>query len=50
VLINSAVVSACEKGQQPVRALELLEEMRQKDFVPDVIIYSAVISACEKGQ
>ena len=30
------------------KALELLEEMRQKGLEPDVITSSAAISACEK--
>ena len=31
------------------RALELLEEMRERGLKPDVISCSAAISACEKG-
>jgi len=45
VTIYSAAISACEKGQQPERALVFFEKMRQKVLEPDVIINSAVISA-----
>ena len=42
--------SACEKGKQPERALELFEAMKRKGLLPDVITYIALISACEKGK
>ena len=50
LITYSALVSTCEKGKQPERALKLFEEMRLPGFVPDVITYSALISACEKGK
>jgi pentatricopeptide repeat protein len=45
----SAAISACEKGGQWEKALQLLEEMRAKDVEPNVITYNATTSACEKG-
>ena len=38
-----ATISACEKGAQWHRALELFEVMR------NIITYNAAIGACEKG-
>ena len=49
VITYSAAISACEKATQAQKALELLEEMRQKGLEPDVITYNAAISACEKA-
>jgi pentatricopeptide repeat domain-containing protein 1 len=49
VITYNASISACEKGGQWEKALQLLEEMRAKGVEPDVILYSASISACEKG-
>ena len=50
VYTYSALISACEKGKQPERALELFEAMQRQDKVPSVITYNALISACEKGK
>ena len=44
------MISACEKGKQPERALQLFEAMKQQGVVPDEITYSALISACKKGK
>ncbi len=49
VISYSAATSACEKGGQWQRALELLEGMSRRALRPDVISYSAAMSACEKG-
>jgi pentatricopeptide repeat protein len=49
VITYNASISACEKGGQWEKALQLLEEMRAKGVEPDVSLYSASISACEKG-
>ena len=46
----SAAISACEKGGQWQRALQLLEDMQAKGIPADTITYSAAISACEKGR
>ena len=44
-----ALISACEKGKQPERALELFEAMQRQGVVADKITYKALMSACEKG-
>ena len=46
----SAVISACERGEQWQPALLLLASMQQASVLPDVVSISALISACEKGQ
>ena len=45
----SALISACEKGKQPERALEVFEAMQLQGIVPNVITCNALISTCEKG-
>merc|ERR1712060_956869 len=50
VITYSAAISACEKGQRPQQALQLLRELQLRGLLPDVITYNATISACEKGQ
>ena len=45
----TAAIIACKNGQQAKQAMRLLQEMRYKSIVPDVITYSAAISACHKG-
>ena len=47
VITYNALISACEKGKQPERALELFEAMQRQGLVPNVITYNALISACE---
>ena len=48
VITCSAVISACEKGEQWEKALALLREIPKKRLDPEVTTYSAAISACEK--
>ena len=50
MITYSAAISACEKGKQPDKALELLEDMQWSGLEPAVITYNAAISACEKGE
>ena len=50
MITYNAAISACEKGQKPQQALQLLLELPLRGLLPDVITYSAAISACEKGQ
>ena len=45
----NATISACEKGGQLQRAVELFEEMGRQGVDWDTITYNATISACEKG-
>ena len=49
VISYNAAMSACDKGRQWQRALEVMEGMPQRALKPDVIGYSAAISACDKG-
>ena len=46
----NAVISACEKGTLPERALEVFASMGQQGVMATVVSYSALISACEKGE
>ena len=50
MITSRAAISACEKGKQPDKALELHTVMQRKGLAPGMIIYSAAISACEKGE
>ena len=50
VTTYTALISACEKGEQPELALEIAEEMQRHDVIPNVITYRALISACENGK
>ena len=43
VITYSAVISACEKGKQPERLLEVLETMQRQGMVPDIITYNSMI-------
>jgi len=49
VVTYSALISACEKDNQPRKALEFFKTMQQQGVVSTVITYNALISACEKG-
>ena len=49
VITYNALISACEKGALPQRALQLLETMLHQGLLPDVITYNTLISAYEKG-
>jgi len=46
VTTYNAAISACEKGLQWQKALELLEQMETQVYQPNVITYSAAINAC----
>ena len=49
MITYNAAISACVKGKQPDKALELLEDMLWSGLEPAMITYNAAISACEKG-
>jgi pentatricopeptide repeat protein len=49
VITYSTVISTCEKGKHPKKALELYGEMLQMGLAPNVTTYRAAISKCEKG-
>ena len=49
-IMYCAAISACEKGGQWQRALQLMEDMQAEGIPADTITYSAAISACEKGR
>lgn len=46
---RNAVISACDKGQEWERALDLLGPVRRAPLEPDAISCSAGISACSRG-
>ena len=50
VIAHTALISACEKAGMPDKALEILDEIKQRGIEPNEIAHSALISACEKGQ
>ena len=41
----SALISACEKGKHPERALRVFETVQQQGAVPNAITCNALISA-----
>ena len=49
MITYSALISACEKGTLPQRALQLFEAMLYQGLLPNVITYSALITACGNG-
>ena len=49
VITYNSAISACEKGGQRLRALDLWEWCVSAVIKPDVITYNAAICACEEG-
>jgi len=47
VITYNALISACGKGKQPERALELFEAMQRQGLVPNVITSNALMCASE---
>jgi len=50
VITYSALISACDKGKQPERALEFMDAMQLQGVVINLITYNSLISSCEKGK
>jgi len=50
VVACSSALSACEKGLQWSRALQLFQRMRSGGQRPDVVACGAAVGACEAGQ
>ena len=46
----SALTSACEKGQDLIKAVRLFEDVRRQGIKPTFVTYSTLTSTCEKGQ
>ena len=46
----NALISACGKGQELRRAVDVCAEMRRQALEPNMVTYSGLISACGKGQ
>ena len=49
-IMYCAAISACEKGGQWQRALQLMEDVQAEGIPAGAITYSAAISACENGR
>ena len=45
-----ALISACKKGKNPERALEMFASIEHQRVQPNVITFSSLISAFEKGK
>ena len=50
IVTYSALISACEKGQDLTKALQLSEDLQRQGIKPTIVTYNALISACEKGE
>ena len=50
LITYNSLISACEKGKNPERALEFFASMEHQRVQPDVITYNSLICACEKGK
>ena len=50
MITYSAVLRACEKGQEIGPALILAEGMRRPHVEPNLISFNSAISSCEKDQ
>mgnify|MGYP003319944206 CR=1 FL=1 len=46
----SALITACEKGQDLAKALQHFKDSLHLGIKPDIITYNALISACGKGK
>ena len=49
VITYSALISACEKAQDPWRTSQVLNGMPQQGLMPNILTYKALFSACETG-
>ena len=49
VYTYSAAISACEKGKQLEKALELFNRMERDRVHPNTITFNSIISACAKA-
>ena len=45
----SAAISACDRGNEPLQALALLQDMQQKEIAPNSYTYTGALAACRRG-
>ena len=49
VITYSALISACEKAQDPQRASQVLNGIQQQGLIPNIITYNALLSRSPVG-
>jgi len=50
IVTYSTLISACEKGEDLTKALQVFDYLQRHGIKPDIVTFSALISTCEKGK
>ena len=49
-IFYNAVISTCEKGQEPRQTLTLLEVMKSKGLMPNVLTYNTATNTARRAR